>query len=80
MWEKACYSNYDLILSKQYYFDEKILAKKKKGTKQMNRTTMFTCDDRCGCFNKFIKENIKCGLSKNYLTITFLLISSFPSQ
>ena len=79
MWEKACYSNYDLILSKQYYFDENILAKK-KGTKQINRKTMLTCDDRCGCFNKFIKENIKCGLSKNYLTIILLLISSFPSH
>ena len=35
MWEKACYSNYDLILSKQTFFDEKILAMQKE-TKQMN--------------------------------------------
>ena len=35
MWEKACYSNYDLMLSKQTFFDEKISAKQ-KGTKQMN--------------------------------------------
>ena len=35
MWEKACYSNYDLILSKKTFSDEKISAKQ-KGTKQMN--------------------------------------------
>ena len=35
MWEKACYSNYDLNLSKQTFFDERISAKQ-KGTKQMN--------------------------------------------
>ena len=35
MWEKACYSNYDLILSKQTFFDEKILPMQKE-TKQMN--------------------------------------------
>ena len=35
MWEKTCYSNYDLILSKQTFFDEKLSAKQ-KGRKQMN--------------------------------------------
>ena len=35
MWQEACYSNYDLILSKQTFFDEKISAKQ-KGAKQMN--------------------------------------------
>ena len=35
MWKQACYSNYDLILSKQTFFDEKIPAKQ-KGAKQIN--------------------------------------------
>ena len=35
MWEKAYYSNYDLILLKKTFFDEKISAKQ-KGTKQTN--------------------------------------------
>ena len=35
MWEKACYSNYDLNLSKKTFFDEKISGTQ-KGTKQMN--------------------------------------------
>lgn len=29
-WEKACYSNYGLILSKQTFFNEKISAKQKR--------------------------------------------------
>ena len=35
MWKKACYSNYDLILPKQTFFEE-ITSTKQKGTKQMN--------------------------------------------
>ena len=35
MLDKACYSNYNLVLSKQTFFDEKISAKQKR-TKQMN--------------------------------------------
>lgn len=35
MLDKACYSNYNLVLSKQTFFDEKISAKPKR-TKQMN--------------------------------------------
>ena len=78
---KACYSNYDLNLSKQTFFDEKILAKQ-KGIKQMNidrKLVKLRCDVATAVY-KFIKNNIKCGLSKNYLTIILLLISSFPIQ
>ena len=35
MLDKVCYSNYNLVLSKQTFFDEKISAKQKR-TKQMN--------------------------------------------
>ena len=35
MWEKACCSNYDLILPKETIFDEKISGKQKE-TNQMN--------------------------------------------
>lgn len=35
MWKEACYSNYDLILSKHTFFDENISAKEKE-IKQMN--------------------------------------------
>ena len=74
MWEKACYSNYDLIFSKKTFFDEKISAKQKR-TKRMNIDKKLRSH-----MTAVTAAFIKCGLSKNYLRIILLLISSFTTQ
>ena len=58
--------------AKANFFWWKHLSKAKRNkTNEYWYETLLECDSRYGCFYKFIQNNIKCGLCKNYLTISY---------
>ena len=82
MWEKHAIQIMTWMLSKQTFFDEKTPAKQKEQNKWILVGNFAHMWRSLRLFYKFIKNNMKCGLSKSvgYLTITLLHISSFPTQ